>query len=59
MQKNQDHPPREGARTRPADRPVRLDAAVLFRSHHEVEILHAGTVYRLRLTKGGKLLLTK
>ncbi|MCS6921885.1 MAG: hemin uptake protein HemP [Elioraea sp.] len=59
MPSDQDRPVREGARSRPAERPLRLDAALLFRSHPEVEILHAGTVYRLRLTKGGKLLLTK
>nr|WP_328798945.1 hemin uptake protein HemP [Rhodovarius lipocyclicus] len=38
---------------------LRLDAEVLFRAGPEVEILHAGEVYRLRRTRLGKLILTK
>lgn len=36
-----------------------LDAEVLFRDGPEVEIHHREEVYRLRLTRGGKLILTK
>lgn len=36
-----------------------LDAEVLFRDGPEVEIHHKEEVYRLRLTRGGKLILTK
>jgi hemin uptake protein HemP len=59
MDRDREQPPPLGKRDRPAGRPLRLDAAVLFRNGPEVEILHAGTVYRLRLTRGRKLLLTK
>lgn len=36
-----------------------LDSALLFRAAPEVEIRHAGEVYRLRRTRAGKLILTK
>lgn len=47
---------------RPTDRESRrrcLDAEVLFRDGPEVEIHHKEDIYRLRLTRGGKLILTK
>lgn len=60
MQRPTDTPPeRPAAPAQPPPRPLRLDSAVLFRTAPEVEILHEGAVYRLRRTKGGKLLLTK
>ncbi len=36
-----------------------LDSRQLFRTAAEVEIRHAGEVYRLRCTRAGKLILTK
>ena len=42
----------------PADR-RRFDSQQLFGSGHEVEIAHAGAIYRLRRTALGKLILTK
>ena len=36
-----------------------LDAEVLFRDGPEIEIRHNNDVYRLRRTRGGKLILTK
>ena len=37
----------------------RFDSRELFGPGHEVEIAHAGAVYRLRRTALGKLILTK
>ncbi len=37
----------------------RLQSAELFGTAHEVVIEHAGEEYRLRLTRQGKLILTK
>ena len=37
----------------------RLSSEALLRGRREVEIEHAGQVYRLRLTSLGKLILTK
>jgi hemin uptake protein HemP len=45
------------AHTAPAQR--RLDSRELLGSAQEVEIEHAGSVYRLRQTALGKLILTK
>jgi len=36
-----------------------LESLALFRGHREIVILHQGTEYRLRITKGDKLILTK
>ncbi len=36
-----------------------LDSAELFRNRREVLIRHGGELYRLRLTKSGKLILHK
>ncbi len=36
----------------------RLELRDLLRGRDEIEILHAGRVYRLRLTASGKLILT-
>ncbi|WP_431301658.1 hemin uptake protein HemP [Sediminicoccus sp. BL-A-41-H5] len=47
---------------RPPGAPPRrrsLDAEVLFRDGPEIEIHHREEIYRLRLTRGGKLILTK
>jgi hemin uptake protein HemP len=37
----------------------RLSSDELFRGRHEVEIEHQGEIYRLRVTRAGKLILTK
>lgn len=42
----------------PASRP-RIDVQQLMQGRQELEIAHRGEVYRLRLTKSGKLILTK
>ncbi len=47
----EDHPP-------PAETPV-LSSAELLRGGREVTILHAGEVYRLRVTSKDRLILTK
>jgi hemin uptake protein HemP len=50
------HPPsaaRASADTRP------LDSQALFGAARELLIQHNGAVYRLRLTRAGKLILTK
>jgi hemin uptake protein HemP len=36
-----------------------VESLALFRGHREIVILHQGTEYRLRITKGDKLILTK
>jgi hemin uptake protein HemP len=42
----------------PAAAPVRIKSQDLFRHGREVEIDHAGRIYRLRLTQLNKLILT-
>lgn len=42
----------------PASQPI-FQSDELFRGHREVLILHCGETYRLRLTRNGKLILTK
>jgi hemin uptake protein HemP len=60
-----DTPP-EHARARAArrrdgagDGPLTLDSAALFAGRSEVRLLHRGQEYRLRVTRQGKLILTK
>jgi len=52
-----------GARSPHGDAPTnevpRLDTAQLFRGCNEIVIEHRGERYRLRLTRQGKLILTK
>jgi hemin uptake protein HemP len=43
----------------PKQTPVTLDAATLFGGRPEIRLLHRGQEYRLRVTKQGKLILTK
>ena len=43
----------------PGDSPATLDTASLFGGRNEVRLLHRGQEYRLRVTKQGKLILTK
>lgn len=47
--------------TTPASRaaPVTLDSAALFAGRDEVRVVHRGQEYRLRITRQGKLILTK
>lgn len=52
------------ASTTPPSRPVTaepadIDTRQLFGNRTEVRILHQGSVYRLRITKAGKLILNK
>jgi hemin uptake protein HemP len=39
--------------------PARLESATLFGGGREVVIIHQGQEYRLRITRAGKLILTK
>jgi hemin uptake protein HemP len=36
-----------------------FDSAALFGGEHEIGIVHAGELYRLRITRQGKLILNK
>ncbi len=36
-----------------------IDSSQLFHDENEIQIQHAGEIYRLRLTKNGKLILNK
>lgn len=45
--------------TRSRDTVLILDSAEILRGHHEVMIRHGEEFYRLRVTKAGKLYLTK
>ena len=36
-----------------------IESNYLFANHNEIDILHAGETYRLRLTRNGKLILNK
>lgn len=44
---------------RPPAKPVAVSSDDLFKGAKEVLILHAGETYRLRLTRNGRLILTK
>ena len=39
--------------------PPKLDVKTLLRGHDQVVLVHRGDEYRLRITRRGKLLLTK
>ncbi|HMA51003.1 MAG TPA: hemin uptake protein HemP [Magnetospirillaceae bacterium] len=43
----------------PAARPPRIDSRLLLQGGKEIVITHGNEEYRLRLTAGGKLILTK
>lgn len=43
----------------PAPATRRLEAASLFGAAREIELLHQGELYRLRITRNGRLILTK
>lgn len=43
----------------PAARPPRIDSRQLLQGGKEIVITHGSEEYRLRLTAGGKLILTK
>jgi hemin uptake protein HemP len=52
-------PPRdEGAAAGPRP-PRRVESGTIFQVDREVVIVHHGQEYRLRITKSGKLILTK
>jgi hemin uptake protein HemP len=40
-------------------RPAVIEVATLFGAAQEIRLLHRGEEYRLRITKSGKLILTK
>jgi hemin uptake protein HemP len=42
-----------------AEQPALIDTAALFAGKTEIRLLHRGSEYRLRITKLGKLILTK
>jgi len=50
--------PHRASRDGPPERPV-VRIEDLMDGQHELTILHAGEEYRLRITKNGKLILTK
>lgn len=59
---SESHPLSDRQAPRPAQRPSLPDtvpAELLFRGRQEVLIRHNGEHYRLRITKSGKLILTK
>jgi len=39
--------------------PLTVDSATLFAGRDEIRLMHRGEEYRLRITKQGKLILTK
>ena len=43
----------------PPQEPADIDTADLLGGRTEIRIRHAGAIYRLRITRGGKLILTK
>jgi len=43
----------------PSGAPVVIDTAALFGRRNEIRVRHNGQEYRLRITKAGKLILTK
>lgn len=43
----------------PPAEPADIDTAELLGDRTEIRIRHAGAIYRLRITRGGKLILTK
>ena len=47
-----------GREPSPERPPPRLSSSTLLQGRREVEITHAGRIYRLRLTASGKLILT-
>ena len=49
----------EAPRISDAPIPRQVQSPSLFRGQREIVILHRGTQYRLRITKGDKLILTK
>ena len=51
--------PAEAGRTAPVTSPPRISTASLFGAGRELQIEHAGALYRLRITRQDKLILTK
>ncbi|HEY9102594.1 hemin uptake protein HemP [Chitinimonas sp.] len=43
----------------PANLPAVVEASTLMGKHSEIAIRHRGEIYRLRVTRNGKLILTK
>ena len=57
----QEAPPKvvDNAQAKSEPRPAAIDVAALFGRANEIRLLHRGQEYRLRITKSGKLILTK
>lgn len=55
----QPDPAHETATPPPAPAIKRMDAASLFGAAREIELVHQGEPYRLRITRNGRLILTK
>lgn len=55
--RGQDSRPRDSVC--PRHIPLVIDVQQLLRGHPEVRLMHNGVEYRLRITKQGKLILTK
>jgi len=51
--------PQPQSRNTPQTQTPRIDSEELLRGHTYLEILHQGALYRLQVTRTGKLLLTK
>ncbi len=54
-------PPKGSGKPEPVgkDAPESLDVAEILRGRRRINLLHGGEVYRLQVTRQGKLLLTK
>lgn len=60
MNTQSSHPPDSTDASHAAPHPTSVIATdTLFRGQHEIFISHNGEQYRLRITKNGKLILTK
>ena len=57
--KHEGGPTRGSTPGQPREKTVAIDSGNLLAGHKEIQIRHAGEVYRLRLTKNGKLILNK
>ena len=57
--RHKDGSPYHCAAERLLHRAAVIESEYLFAERNEVEIRHAGEIYRLRLTKNGKLILNK
>jgi len=60
MSRTQDRDPREAETRAPeTNEPIDLDTRELFAGRSEIRIAHDNAIYRLRITRAGKLILNK